>query len=75
MGNCPYLLLTWLVAMHDEIVVSRIESHIDEMIYSPQDQGYRSVPLADLNKVLDRARGIFGSTGVEFGRSQSAAAS
>jgi hypothetical protein len=66
LGNCPYLLLTWLVAMHDEIIVSRIESRIDEMIYSPQDRGYRAVPLADLNKVLKRARHIAASTGVDL---------
>jgi GNAT superfamily N-acetyltransferase len=60
LGTCPYLLLTWLVALHDELLVSRIEARIDEMVYAPGTRDYRAVPLADLDAVLLGARKLFG---------------
>lgn len=66
LGNCPYLLLTWLVALHDEIIVSRIEARLDEMIYEPGASGYRAIPLADLDQLVDRARNLSARTGAEL---------
>lgn len=60
LGSCPYLLLTWLVALHDELVVSRTEVRIDEMVYGTSGHNYRPVPLADLAAVLSDARKLFG---------------
>ncbi|MET1081786.1 MAG: GNAT family N-acetyltransferase [Burkholderiales bacterium] len=60
LGSCPYLLLTWLVALHDELVVSRTEVRIDEMVYGPGGSKYRPVPLADIATVLSDARKLFG---------------
>ena len=34
LGTCPYLLLTFLVAVHDELVVRELEERIETMIYA-----------------------------------------
>ncbi|MEG3179840.1 hypothetical protein [Sphingomonas sp. LT1P40] len=34
LGTCPYLLLTFLVAVHDELVVTELENRIERMIYA-----------------------------------------
>lgn len=53
LGTCPYLLLMWLVAVNDELVVSAMEAEIDEMVYPPGEGEWRAVPLGDIDKVLD----------------------
>ncbi|HEX8644213.1 MAG TPA: hypothetical protein VF702_09915 [Allosphingosinicella sp.] len=54
LGHCPYFSLMWLVAVHDEIIVTEIEERIDELIYGAEAEGAHCVePLADLRKLLD----------------------
>jgi len=53
-GNCPYLMLTWLVAVHDELMVTEIEEAIDELIYGKKgEQALVAEPLGPLARALD----------------------
>ena len=53
-GTCPYLLLMWLVAVQDELVVTEIEQKIDELIYNPAQKGMRATPLDEVDDVLSK---------------------
>lgn len=68
-GACPYLLLTWLVALHDECIVSDMERRIDAMIYGrakqPETEAERRIvmraePIADLIRLMRSASRLFG---------------
>lgn len=63
LGTCPYLLLTWLVAINDELVVSEIEAEIDEMVYAPGNRRWRAIPLHDIDRVLSQADAPEGDDG------------
>ncbi|AKH41805.1 hypothetical protein WYH_00751 [Croceibacterium atlanticum] len=59
-GGCPYALLTWMIAVHDELIVSDMERMIERMIFGPVDQDAqlaeigRATPLKNLAHVLDK---------------------
>jgi hypothetical protein len=53
LAHCPYLLLTWLVAAHDEIIVTEMEDQFADLLYGWKDSdARRAEPLADLSKTL-----------------------
>lgn len=59
-GTCPYLLLMFMVALHDELIVSEMEERIDEMVYAPDaEQGregpFRVAPMAGVLDALAKA--------------------
>lgn len=56
-GTCPYLLLMWMAALHDEMVVAEMEAALDDMLFEAADASgsYRAVPLDDLARALARA--------------------
>lgn len=75
-GTCPYLLLMFMVAIHDELVVSEMEREIDDMVYADsgdaprwwrrghgtkQDERFRVIPLRGVLQVLRDARRMGGS--------------
>ncbi|MBX3595470.1 hypothetical protein [Sphingomonas sp.] len=75
-GTCPYLLLMFMVALHDELIVDDIENQVDHMVYAdgpsrspgqwlrraaPTASRYRAVPLLSVLRVLDGARKLGGS--------------
>lgn len=52
-GNCPYLMLTWLVAVHDELMVTAIEEAVDELIYGKKgERALIAEPLGPLAGAL-----------------------
>ena len=59
-GACPYALLTWLISVHDELIVSDMEEMIEDMMYetipprAPNAALGRTVPLGNLRGLLDR---------------------
>jgi hypothetical protein len=67
-GTCPYLLLSWMVALHDEATVADIERRIDDMIYgaaikptpAQRRTAARADPLADLIALKNSASNLFG---------------
>lgn len=63
LGTCPYLLLMWLVAINDELVISEMEAEIDAMVYAPGTEEWRAVPLADIDSVLGQADSAAGRDG------------
>lgn len=74
LGTCPYLLMTWLVCVHDEQTVTEMERMLEEMIYDPsgrlddlpQRQRFRAEPLADVMELLKSASSAWGQkTGVQ----------
>ena len=74
LGTCPYLLMTWLVCVHDEQTVAEMERMLEEMIYDPggrsdrlpQRQRFRAEPLADVMQLLKSASSPWGQkTGVQ----------
>jgi GNAT superfamily N-acetyltransferase len=53
LAHCPYLLLTWLVAAHDEIIVTEMEDQLGDLIYGWNETAdHRAEPLAGLRKTL-----------------------
>ncbi len=60
-GTCPYLLLKWLVATHDELIVCDMEAQLDRMLYDADRIAARSEPMSDVAQVLDTAIHFFGS--------------
>jgi GNAT superfamily N-acetyltransferase len=53
LAHCPYLLLTWMVAAHDEIIVTEMEDQFSELLYGwGETDARRAEPLADLSKTL-----------------------
>ena len=73
LGTCPYLFLTWMVAVHDQQVVSDMEQMLENLIYDPTGKlagesertSFRAEPLADVMDLLDSASRAFGQkTGV-----------
>lgn len=74
LGTCPYLLMTWLVCVHDEQTVAEMEQMLEEMIYDPagtldklpKSQRFRAEPLADVMELLKGASSPWGQkTGVQ----------
>ena len=63
LGTCPYLLLTFLVTTHDELIVADMEARLERMLFDIADHrergsviaGARSSPLADVRGVLSHA--------------------
>lgn len=58
-GACPYALLTWMIAMHDELIVSDMERRIEDMVFGvvtekapPEEIGPTS-PLHNLRRLAD----------------------
>jgi hypothetical protein len=69
LGTCPYLMLTWLIALHYEATVADMERRIDEMVYgivrrpetaAGRRASGRSDPLADLLELRRSASKLFG---------------
>lgn len=53
LAHCPYLMLTWMVAAHDEIIVTEMEDQFSELLYGwGGTEAHRSEPLADLSRTL-----------------------
>jgi GNAT superfamily N-acetyltransferase len=53
LAHCPYLLLTWLVAAHDEIIVTEMEDQLGDLIYGwNTTRAHRAEPLQGLRKTL-----------------------
>ena len=74
LGTCPYLLMTWLVCVHDEQTVADMEHMLEEMIYDPagtvgrlpKRERFRAEPLADVMQLLKSASSPWGQkTGVQ----------
>ena len=74
LGTCPYLLMTWLVCVHDEQTVAEMERMLEEMIYDPagtldrlpRRQRFRAEPLGDVMQLLKSASSPWGQkTGVQ----------
>jgi hypothetical protein len=62
-GTCPYLLLMFVVSLHDELVVAEMERVIDDLIYRPGAHGgqrTRSYPMSDVRSILIHAKAMFG---------------
>lgn len=62
-GTCPYLLLMFVVSLHDELVVAEMERVIDDLIYRPGAHGAqrtRSYPMSDVRSILIHAKAMFG---------------
>lgn len=68
-GTCPYLLLTWMVALHDEAIVADMERRIDTMIYGSfqaptnaeqRRTAFRAEPIEGLIKLMRSASWLFG---------------
>lgn len=58
-GTCPYLLLMFMVALHDELIVADMEKKIGDMAYAADfgakgEGDYRVAPMHDALDVLDR---------------------
>jgi hypothetical protein len=59
-GACPYALLAWVIAFHDEQVVAGMEQMIEQMIFGPVKPNTqpseigRANPLGNLTKLLKR---------------------
>lgn len=73
-GTCPYLLMTWLVCVHDEETVTDMERMLEAMIYDPAGkldalpvkQRFRAEPLQDVMELLHSASSPWGQkTGVQ----------
>lgn len=73
-GTCPYLLMTWLVTVHDEETVSDMERMLEDMIYDPdgkraklsKKERSRAEPLADVMRLMRSASSPWGqNTGVQ----------
>lgn len=59
-GTCPYLLLMFMVALHDELIVAEMEEQIDDMVYAADvdaegDGDYRVSPMHDVLDALAKA--------------------
>ncbi|AMG74355.1 hypothetical protein [Sphingopyxis granuli] len=52
LGNCPYLTLMWLVAVHDELMVTEIEEAIDVLIYGNDEAELIAEPLRPLAQAV-----------------------
>lgn len=68
-GTCPYLLLMWIVALHDELVVQDMERRLHEIIYDrpPTDMPQtdeerakraRAEPMASVRRAISGAKGL-----------------
>lgn len=68
LGTCPYLALTWVTAVLDEILLKDIETEVDLLIYGQIDEkrrrtgavdartnGYRTIPLSDVDQIMESA--------------------
>ena len=73
-GTCPYLLMTWLVCVHDEATVAEMERMLEDMLYDPggqkerlpRNERSRAQPLADVMQLLASASSPWGQkTGVQ----------
>ena len=68
LGTCPYLYLTWMVAIHDEKTVVEMELMVEDLIYDPTGQQRtlpwseraRTQPLSDVMQLLESSSSLFG---------------
>jgi len=60
-GTCPYLLLMWAVAVHDELVVKEIEKELDHALFDSKEEA-RAQPIADVRTVIGKARRLWGDS-------------
>jgi hypothetical protein len=74
LGGCPYLLLTWLTTVHDQQIVLEMEHDLEDLIYGsrdrrteePDDERFRTAPLADVMELLESSSKLWGrKTGVQ----------
>jgi hypothetical protein len=56
LGTCPYLALTWVASVLDEILLKEIENDVQFLIYGTTE-GYRTHPLNDVDKIMQSALG------------------
>ena len=54
-GTCPYLLLKWMVAVHDELIVTDMERRLDDTIYGGSVAIGQAVPLDDVRAAMEGA--------------------
>jgi hypothetical protein len=66
LGTCPYLSLMWVVAIHDELIVTEIEEAIDVLIYGKDEGDMAAEPLAGLARVLRSMKRLAGSPTAEL---------
>lgn len=66
LGTCPYLSLMWVVAIHDELIVTEIEQAIDVLIYGTDEDAMAAEPLAGLAKALRSMKMLMGSPTAEL---------
>lgn len=59
-GACPYLMLTWLAAIHDNVLVSEFEESVNAMIFASPggarakgSAGFQARAFADLEQAVD----------------------
>jgi hypothetical protein len=69
-GTCPYLLLMFMVALHDELIVAEMEEQIDDMVYAADtdaegDGDYRVAPMHDVLDALAKADQV-GDRGIDI---------
>lgn len=62
-GTCPYLLLMWLVSVHDQTIVAEMEHELEAILYTASDDPLRAVPLGDLAGVVEQAGRIIPANG------------
>lgn len=69
LGNCPYLYLTWMVTIHDEMTVAAMEHELESLIYDPDGEAAKleweegralSSPLTDVVELLNSASKLLG---------------
>ena len=64
-GACPYAILAWVIAFHDELIVSNMEDMIEAMVFgpiapdAPDASRGRAVPLGGLADQLARVGSFF----------------
>lgn len=69
-GTCPYLLLMWIVAMHDELMVQDMEAQLSAVVYGRPAHDATSAadlvdnataePLGDVRQVVATAKHLLG---------------
>ncbi|MBC7159491.1 MAG: GNAT family N-acetyltransferase [Porphyrobacter sp.] len=67
-GACPYALLTWLIAAHDELIVSDMEARIERMLLGavradvPLAEIGRTHPMRNVDQVMSQMRKLWPSS-------------
>jgi len=68
LGTCPYLLLMFLVATHDELIVAEMEVRLEQLLFGGGRKGARAgikvavQPLAAVRGLLAKAQGLGGGS-------------